>query len=828
MAKTIEQYKQEIEELRTRLLEAEETLEAIRTGAVDAIVVSQGQEEKIFTLQGMETAYRILLEKLSEGTATLSADGGIVYCNARFAEMLGLSLDQVLGTRLEKHVVSTARRSLAGMLRQAAEGESRGEIQFRGRGRQGVPVYVSMAALSGNPPAAISMVATDLTERKQAEEVLASEQFIRRLIDNAPIGVAVVGQDLRYILANPAYQSLAAEPDVSVVGRTIAQVFAPPVAQIVEPFVRQVLESGQPLELKEYEAPVRGRTWWNVSEIPLRDAAGHVEAVLILTEEVTERRQAEEAVRQSEARYRMVVENTTAVILRVDPGGVITFANGRALEFFGYSAEELIGQPALGTIVPKEETSGRNLAALVEEIRKEPDRFHTNANENICKDGRRVWMEWTNSGVYDADGRLKEFLCVGIDATQRKQAEQELRQWNQTLEVRVAERTAEASSRAEQLQALAAQLTNAEQKERERLASVLHDHLQQLLVGTKFHLGILRGQGQNPDLRQSLAEIDGLLDQSLETCRNLTVDLSPPILVHGTMTQVLRWLADWMRSKHGLRVNLQADEQANPRSYEVRVLLFQAAKELLFNIVKHAKVDEATVDLCRPDDQHVQVTVRDKGAGFDPQARRRNANGGGSGFGLLAIRERLNWLNGTLRINSKPGKGTRAVLTAPMVLPVGTGRSTESTDAVSQASHDTHTTQPASCHADNRIRVLLADDHVVMRDGLGELLRGLPDMEVVGKAADGQEAVDMALQLRPDIIIMDITMPQMDGIEATRRIKARHPEIQVIGLSMFNDEGAAKGMEEAGASGYAAKTSGPDAVIDLIHRCTRGQKDSPA
>ena len=156
-------------------------------------------------------------------------------------------------------------------------------------------------------------------------------------------------------------------------------------------------------------------------------------------------------------------------------------------------------------------------------------------------------------------------------------------------------------------------MTQAEQKERQRLATILHDHLQQLLVGTKFHLGLVRGQQDDPDLRQSLEQIDSLLDQSLETSRNLTVDLSPPILTHGNMAQVLRWLADWMRSKHGLQVRLVADERANPQAHEVRVLLFQAVRELLFNIVKHAKVEEATVELGLLDEQCVQVTVRDKG-----------------------------------------------------------------------------------------------------------------------------------------------------------------------------------------------------------------------
>ncbi|XUX00658.1 MAG: PAS domain S-box protein [Dehalogenimonas sp.] len=136
---------------------------------------------------------------------------------------------------------------------------------------------------------------------------------------------------------------------------------------------------------------------------------------------------AEAALRESEDRYRSVVENTTSIILRLDLTGNITFANTRALEFFGYSKEELLGKPAVGTIVPNLETSGRDLAQMVNQIATDPDAFHSNANENVRKDGRRVWLEWTNSGIYGLDGKLTGFLSVGIDATERKKAEEDIR-----------------------------------------------------------------------------------------------------------------------------------------------------------------------------------------------------------------------------------------------------------------------------------------------------------------------------------------------------------------------------------------------------------------
>lgn len=418
-------------------------------------------------------------------------------------------------------------------------------------------------------------------------------------------------------------------------------------------------------------------------------------------------------------------------------------------------------------------------------------------------------------------------LAYGITAIRLRQAnaqaEQELRenderlrQLNETLERRVAERTDEAQQRAEQLRALAAQLTQAEQRERQRLAAILHDHLQQLLVGMKFQLGMLRTQWNDPKLVESVGEIDSLLDQSLETSRSLTVDLSPPILIHGNMAQVLRWLAEWMQSKHGLEVSILADEEANPQAYEVRVLLFQATRELLFNIVKHAQVQDATVELCQLNEQQVRVVVRDRGEGFDSSNMQMQSSKG-SGFGLLAIRERLNWLGGTFQIDSRPGHGTRATLTAPMVLP----KKADSSSLLPGAAHTPGTTSlhtPPAVPAGQRIRVLLADDHTVVRDGLDGLLQRLPDVEVVGKAADGRQAVQMALELKPDIVVMDVSMPVLDGVEATRQIKAKMPQTEIIGLSMFDEEGMADDMKMAGAVHYLPKTLGPGAIIEAIRQ----------
>lgn len=210
-------------------------------------------------------------------------------------------------------------------------------------------------------------------------------------------------------------------------------------------------------------------------------------------------------------------------------------------------------------------------------------------------------------------------------------------------------------------------IAQAEQRERQRLATILHDHLQQLLVGAKFNLNILNGQTGDAEMRESLRHVDELLDQSLTTSRSLTVELSPPILHEGTFSQVLQWLGRWAKDKHALSVDVQTDEQIDLKDKNVRILLFQAIRELLLNVRKHAKVDNACIQM-KHDGKHIEILVTDEGEGFDSTCKDRletKGNGTGSGFGLFSIAERLELLSGCMEVHSRPGEGTRVRLVAP-------------------------------------------------------------------------------------------------------------------------------------------------------------------
>ena len=263
----------------------------------------------------------------------------------------------------------------------------------------------------------------------------------------------------------------------------------------------------------------------------------------------------------------------------------------------------------------------------------------------------------------EADGWL---LARAIRyATERKRAEAAVRQARDELEERVAQRTAQLQQRAHQLRALAARLARAEELERRRLSQFLHDHLQQLIVAAKVSVGAVRGQMGDPAHREALRQVEELLAQTLSASRSLTAELSPPILYDQGLGAALDWLGQEIQSKHGLEVCVQAEAEAEPAGDEVRTLLFQAVRELLFNVVKHARVKQAQLHMSRTAGDQVEIVVADDGVGFNSDAVWAEAASAG-GFGLFGIRERLEPLGGRVEVDSTPGRGTRISLRIPI------------------------------------------------------------------------------------------------------------------------------------------------------------------
>ncbi|MEX0607226.1 MAG: response regulator, partial [Halofilum sp. (in: g-proteobacteria)] len=443
---------------------------------------------------------------------------------------------------------------------------------------------------------------------------------------------------------------------------------------------------------------------------------------------------------------------------------------------------------------------GRTLGALTLVTAESARDYHDTDLPHVQELARRCAFAVDNARLYREAQR---------ELAQRKQTEQELKHLNETLEERVSEGTALAERRAGQLRGLASELATAEQRERRRLAQTLHDDHQQLLVAAKLQVSMLR-QSAALEQTEGLSKVDELLEEAVSSARTVSRELSPAVLYDAGLAAALRWLATVKREKYGLSVHVEADEGADPVAEDVSTFLYQAVRELLLNIVKHADTSEVWVRMTPAPDEEVQIEVRDQGRGFDTTTM--NEHGANAGqFGLFGMRERLSLFGGRLRVDSRPGDGTCVTLLVPR-RSEGGGDGGEGADRLARVQ------QPAGRSGGKRdaIRVLLADDHKMLRDGLAGLLRAEPDIELVAEAEDGEEALALAEQWRPDVVVMDVSMPGVNGIEATRRLRRELPAIAVVGLSMHDSKEMADAMRAAGAAVYLSKDGAASTLVEAI------------
>ena len=169
-----------------------------------------------------------------------------------------------------------------------------------------------------------------------------------------------------------------------------------------------------------------GWKWLAWADTAILDNEGKVSAIVGVGREISDRKAAEQALLDSELRYRELVQDASCIIVRWNQDGDITFFNKFATGFFGFSEDEVYGKSIVGTIVPETESTGRDMRPVLDDIISNPQNHVYNVNENICKDGKRVWIAWTNKAMHDTDGTLIGAISIGIDITERKLAEDTL------------------------------------------------------------------------------------------------------------------------------------------------------------------------------------------------------------------------------------------------------------------------------------------------------------------------------------------------------------------------------------------------------------------
>ena len=659
----------------------------------------------------------------------------------------------------------------------------------------------------GRPTSSYGVI-VDVTGQRQAEHALRkNHELLESIIEGTSDVIFVKDREGRHVRVNSGFTNAVGLAVEDVVGKTDEELFPEETARNLKVHDAQVLATGAARSFEETLQLETGPRLYHTTKAPYRDGEGNVLGIIGFARDITERKKAEEELRTLnetlEQRVAMRTRLLQSILDSMGDGVIVADSKGHLL-VWNPAASRLVGKPPessspedwierLGILLPD---------GTAPDLSRDLPLWRALRGESV--DGAELmvdapdskakrWLSVTSRPLRDTTGKLGGGVSILRDVTEGRLAEQKLSEYQR------------------QLRQLASELTLSEQRERRRLAQLLHDHVQQLLAAAKLSLTTLEARTQDPESLPRIRQIDELLDQSVAATRSLSVELSPPVLYEAGLARALQWLVKHKQQKYGLLVDVSIESDVDVVAYEVRAVLFQAVRELLFNVHKHAQVNAASVNLRHVGDM-VEIVVADEGVGFDSQERGMEYPS--EGLGLFSIRERLELMGGGLEVSSEPGRGTRAVLRAP-VEPV---RKERMKPRVAQRDVGRGTTAvplasgTGTGNRGRKIRVLLADDHKILRDGLSGLLAEQPDIDVVGEASDGEMAVRLTRELRPDIVVMDVSLPQLNGIEATKRILQELPQVHVIGLSMHEEETMGDAMIHAGAASFLSK-GGPSRTL---------------
>jgi len=366
-------------------------------------------------------------------------------------------------------------------------------------------------------------------------------------------------------------------------------------------------------------------------------------------------------------------------------------------------------------------------------------------------------------------------------------------------------------------------------EERQRLAAEMHDTVAQSLTGLVLEVETARScleAGDQETAAEVLAAAHAQAKQALEDTRRAVQGLFPAPLERLSPIEAIAEEVEQFEAQEGVAAQFVPTGEEQPLLPEQRAALLRIAQESLSNIRKHAHAHRVRVGL-NYGAEEVILLVEDDGIGFDTTVRTTPDSQGG--YGLFGMNERARALGGEALIESTPGWGTRVRVTLPYhpasALPPRAERP-ETPPVVTSDRVAPSEEIPTPIYAETRIdsiRVLIVDDHAVARQGIRSVLEANGDIVVIGEAADGEEAAEQARQLHPDVVLMDLQMPRVGGMEGLRRIHAEQPELAVVVLTTFQTDAAMVEALGAGARGFLLKDTDPADLIAAVRAASRGE-----
>jgi two-component system, NarL family, sensor kinase len=488
--------------------------------------------------------------------------------------------------------------------------------------------------------------------------------------------------------------------------------------------------------------------------------------------------------------YRVLVESINDGAATLDADGKVLYANSRFAQILNIPIGKLTGSSLHNNL-----STGQSdkLKKLIRQA------LHRSSAVELTLDataGRPKLVRFTLRPLKDSD-----IHKVGVVATELTE---------------LVEANAALKSNEESLRHLSARLLQLQDEERRRIARDLHDVTGQKLAVLSMALsGLLNRPNANldADSQRALTESLAWSKEVAAEIRTLSYLLHPPLLDELGLSSAVKWYLAGFTSRTGIQMETDIPSDIQRLSPDAEVAIFRVLQESLTNVHRYAESPKAIVRMDVTGEE-IKLEIQDFGKGVE-SSRASSPNGSVArlGVGIQGMTERMRQLGGKLEITSSPNKGTLVSATIPL-----------SSLAAMPAQPATVLVSPLNPASDLagptantlRKRILVADDHEMLRRGVRNTLQSELDLEICGEAVDGQDAVEKVKALQPDLVILDINMPGLNGLVALRQILRLRPQTKVLVFSVHDSDQTVKEVHAAGAHGFVSKGKDSQDLLRVV------------
>lgn len=590
-----------------------------------------------------------LLANVNDAIVATDRNLRITYWNAAAEQIYGLKRNEVIGktTRevLHTQYLELGREDIIKKLTIDGKYSTR-VIQYHKSGKK---IYIDAKGFavkdkSGNVIGYAS-INRDITVSYEAEMLLReSEEKFRALAESTPAAIFIYqGEYFQYL--NPAAEQLS--------GYKLNEIYGMKFFELVHPDHRDMVKErglkrqmGEEVENRYIFKILRkdGQARWVDFGAEIIEYKGKP-AGIGTAYDITDRIKFEEELKASEEKYRLLIENQTDLVVKVDLEGRFLFASESYCKTFGKNQEELLNNKFLPLVHPDDRESTMK---EMEKLYSHP--FSCYIEQRALTVNGWRWFSWVDTMVFDENGNAVEIIGVGRDITEKKLAELALQESQEEL------KRSEAM-----LRSLTKKLEEIREEERTRIAMELHDELGQVLTAIKIDLNALaKKPPYKKDIPQKVAPIISLVEDTISTVRKISTELRPVVIDRLGLLAAIEWQINETRKRLGIKFKIDMPDEIYGLSKEQEVAIFRTFQEIMTNIIRHSKASEVSVGI-KADDEKLMIIINDNGVGFTPETISNKA-----GLGLLGMKERIRSVGGFIEINSKINFGTELKIFIPL------------------------------------------------------------------------------------------------------------------------------------------------------------------